>query len=267
MVDSVDLITLVVDAVVNAVGALWWALALAAVVFIARLPVVKGWFGEAAVNAAAWLCLDTRTYRAFHDVTLAIGDGTTQIDHVFASPYGILVVETKNMKGWIFGAEHQSQWTQKIYRHSYKFQNPLRQNYKHTKTLQDQLEVPEYAVKSIVVFVGDCKFKTDMPPNVVRGMRYIRYIKQWREHVLSNEEVERVCSRLSEERLERSAETRRRHIGHVRGATSSPQDPSCPTCGAGMIQRKAKRGASAGRRFWGCSRYPACRGTKEIVDA
>lgn len=38
----------------------------------------------------------------------------------------------------------------------------------------------------------------------------------------------------------------------------------CPICGSGMVRRTAKRGPDAGREFWGCSRYPACRGTRPI---
>lgn len=41
--------------------------------------------------------------------------------------------------------------------------------------------------------------------------------------------------------------------------------PSCPRCGSEMKVREAKRGAYAGQRFWGCSRYPACRGVREIA--
>lgn len=39
---------------------------------------------------------------------------------------------------------------------------------------------------------------------------------------------------------------------------------SCPKCGSAMIQRVAKKGSYAGREFWGCSRYPACRATIQI---
>jgi restriction system protein len=38
--------------------------------------------------------------------------------------------------------------------------------------------------------------------------------------------------------------------------------PVCPTCGASMIRRTAKRGANAGGQFWGCSNYPNCRGIR-----
>jgi restriction system protein len=36
----------------------------------------------------------------------------------------------------------------------------------------------------------------------------------------------------------------------------------CPTCGANMVERTAKRGANAGNSFWGCSNYPTCRGVR-----
>ena len=36
----------------------------------------------------------------------------------------------------------------------------------------------------------------------------------------------------------------------------------CPRCGSAMVRRVAKQGAGAGNAFWGCSRFPACRGTR-----
>jgi len=50
----------------------------------------------------------------------------------------------------------------------------------------------------------------------------------------------------------------------VKTARQPPENPSCPKCGAEMILRTAKKGANAGNQFWGCSRYPACKG---IVSA
>jgi restriction system protein len=40
--------------------------------------------------------------------------------------------------------------------------------------------------------------------------------------------------------------------------------PACPKCGSTMILRTARKGANAGAQFWGCSKYPACRG---VVNA
>ena len=41
-------------------------------------------------------------------------------------------------------------------------------------------------------------------------------------------------------------------------------EPLCPVCRKPMVQRTARSGRSAGSAFWGCSGYPACRGTRQI---
>lgn len=40
--------------------------------------------------------------------------------------------------------------------------------------------------------------------------------------------------------------------------------PACPSCGAAMVPRTAKRGAHAGAAFWGCASYPACKATRPM---
>jgi len=42
--------------------------------------------------------------------------------------------------------------------------------------------------------------------------------------------------------------------------TADDQPPICPACGSGMVQRTARKGRNRGKTFWGCSRYPLCRG-------
>lgn len=41
-------------------------------------------------------------------------------------------------------------------------------------------------------------------------------------------------------------------------------NPTCPRCGSSMIKRLAKQGRYAGNYFWGCSRYPRCKGLRNI---
>jgi DNA topoisomerase-1 len=63
---------------------------------------------------------------------------------------------------------------------------------------------------------------------------------------------------------------RRRAAGAKAGATarakvgqSTTDDTptiACPLCGAPMVKRTSQYGA-----FWGCSKYPACRGTRKIA--
>ena len=42
----------------------------------------------------------------------------------------------------------------------------------------------------------------------------------------------------------------------------SSRSPNCPRCGSQMIRRTARRGRNRGNQFWGCSRFPKCRGTR-----
>jgi restriction system protein len=48
------------------------------------------------------------------------------------------------------------------------------------------------------------------------------------------------------------------------GTPATQSAPQCPVCSAQMVRRTARRGASAGGEFWGCGRYPGCRGTRPI---
>ena len=42
--------------------------------------------------------------------------------------------------------------------------------------------------------------------------------------------------------------------------------PECPKCNSRMAYRKAGKGKNKGKVFWGCTKFPACRGTREIED-
>lgn len=239
----------------------WFLIPLMILVFVLKTAWFKGRMGEFLVNTGARLFL-SGDYHLIRDITLETPDGTTQIDHVIISPYGIFVIETKNMKGWIFGSEKERYWTQKIYRHTSRFQNPLRQNYRHVKALEALLRVPEEAIHSLIVFVGDSRFKTEMPENVTYTMGYVRYIKSRRERLLSEADVNSAIKILEGARLRRGFATNRIHVGHLRKKPnqSSLPVPKCPRCGGDMVKRKARKGKHAGEVFWGCMGFPNCRG-------
>ncbi len=40
--------------------------------------------------------------------------------------------------------------------------------------------------------------------------------------------------------------------------------PACPECKKPMQKRHAKTGKNAGQDFWGCTGYPACKGTRRV---
>ena len=205
-----------------------------------------------------WLSLDNKVYRRFHDVIIPAKNGTTQIDHILVSPYGLFIVETKNKKGWIFGCGDQPNWTQSIYGKKYSFQNPLRQAFRQKKVLSEYLELHEPVIHIVIFFVGDCEFKTSLPDNAINS-RLGKYVKQFKDHVLKPEEINRIVKKL-EKHVSESSFTARDHIHSLRERHSSTT--VCPKCGSSLVERTARSGPNAGSKFLGCKKYPRCRFTK-----
>ena len=240
----------------------WYIVPIVLIALFFKSPYGKGLLGEILVNFAVNVRLDKDNYHLIKNVTLPTEDGTTQIDHIVVSEFGIFVIETKNMRGWIFGNEKQKTWTQKIYKFSTKFQNPLHQNYKHAKTIESTLEIDPNKIFSVVVFVGDSTFKTEMPKNVTYAGGLIDYIKSKTEKVLSQKEVEKIISMIGSGRLSKTLKTHREHVKHVKNIVKEKEnDNSCPKCGSELVLRVAKQGVNKGNEFYGCSSYPKCRHT------
>ena len=72
-------------------GALWYLIPLFVLVAVIKSPWFKGQVGEAIVNLSAHFLLDRKTYHLIRNVTLPTEDGTTQIDHLIVSPFGVFV--------------------------------------------------------------------------------------------------------------------------------------------------------------------------------
>lgn len=224
------------------------------------MKLFRGWLGEKKATFYMWLSLNSKEYRRFHDIIIPSKNGTTQIDHLLVSQYGLYIVETKNKKGWIFGGGRQRKWTQSIYGKNYTFQNPLKQTFRQKKILSEFLDVKESFIHTVIYFVGDCKFKTDLPANVIRK-RLGKYIKGFKEQVFSPEEVDRIA-RVLQKHLDESSLTKRDHIRSLRKRHHSTT--VCPRCGSKLVERTAKKGPNAGATFLGCENFPECRFTREV---
>lgn len=246
------------------ISAVWYLIPIFIFAVIIKSAWFKGIIGEWQVNLLIKFFLDKNEYHLIKNVTLPTDDGTTQIDHIIVSKYGIFVVETKNMKGWIFGSENQKQWTQQIFKHKSKFQNPLHQNYKHVKTLEATLEIESNAkndsIFSVIIFIGDSTFKTKMPENVRFARDGIEYIKSKTVIFFNVDEVATIMEQIESGRLERSIKNNRQHVKHVKEIVKEKADTkSCSRCNSKMVLRKATKGKNEGNEFWGCSTFPKCR--------
>jgi len=254
---------------------LWWLLPIVSVILFFKSPAGKGIVGEGLLNFVINIALGKKKYQLLKNVTLPTEDGTTQIDHIIASQYGIFVIETKNMRGWIFGSEHQKVWTQNVYGKKYTFQNPLHQNYKHVKTLQKLLKFDDDKFFSVVVFVGESTFKTAMPSNVVYPLGLLSFIKSHQTVAFTQREMWRIVEEIEDAQLAKGFKMNREHVQNLKArAEHTPRRPTvkrefkknlyCPRCGNELIARTARRGDNIGSEFYGCSSYPRCKFTRNI---
>lgn len=214
----------------------------------------KGSVGEKLTTAGMWLFLDKKVYRRIDDLIIPSANGTTQIDHVLVSTFGIFVIETKNIQGWIFGNQNDSTWCQSLYGRKNRFQNPLRQNYRHVQCLAEFLGLDQKLFHSVVFFIGECEFKTPVPSNVLAS-GLSSYICGFRSQILTAAKVDDVERRLREFKAS-SGLTKSDHLASLERRHSS--STICPKCGGQLVQRTAKR---SGKSFLGCSNFPKCRHT------
>jgi hypothetical protein len=221
---------------------------------------IKGWLGEKITTFGMWALLDNDTYRRIDNVIIPSPDGTTQIDHVLVSVYGIFVIETKNIKGWIFGDPHKDKWTQVIFGKKNYFQNPIKQNYRHTRCLSDYLHLDHQIFRPVVFFISECEFKTPMPDNVLsRGL--MPYIKQFSRVCLSPEQVTQIEATLSALKRDTSLNLQT-HLTSLRERHESTT--VCPRCGGQLVPRISQKGLHVGKPFLGCSGYPRCKFMRKV---
>ncbi|HAU1605825.1 TPA: NERD domain-containing protein [Legionella pneumophila] len=173
--------------------------------------------GEARVRQSLAKYCKNNDAHVMSNITLQLNDGsTTQIDHVLITNKGIFVIETKHYKGWIFANPKSKVWTQTIYRIKNKFQNPLLQNYKHVKAIQNLLEFLEpRLIYNIVVFSGNAVFKTNKPNNVYYHHELIPAIEQYSDGALSLNRVQFCVGRLEYNRLELTQKTDIEHQAYL----------------------------------------------------
>jgi restriction system protein len=206
----------------------------------------KGWFGEALGAFGQWLLLDKSIYFRFNNVTLPTWRGTTQIDHVILSQYGIFVVESKTIDGFISGDEKSAQWLVERPGSKYLMNNPLHQNYGHVKAMMELLKVPQSKIHSVIMFWGDCEFRTIMPNNILtKG--YINYIQSFQNILFSPNEVAILVTTL-----------RNAHVALLEKRHNEIN--LCPKCGHPLVLRNGYS------KFYGCKAYPQCRYTSPYKE-
>lgn len=169
--------------------------------------------GEALLARSLMANFSAPDYHLMNNVTLQTEDGTTQVDHILVSKFGVFVIETKDYKGWIFANPKHTSWTQVIFNCKFKFQNPIYQNYKHVRAVQALLDfLPAKTVVSVVVFTGEAEFKTLIPDGVFALNTLIEYLRSQKTELLSENRVQFCVGRIETNRLALTGQTDIEHI-------------------------------------------------------
>lgn len=177
------------------------------------VPEIKGWLGEKKVaRKLSKLPLDD--YRVINDVMVKTDVGTSQIDHIVVSVYGVFVIETKNYKGWIYGSEQSSQWTKNMYGKKYQFRNPIKQNYGHIKALEMILGMSIDKFIPIVVFLGNATLKVKVQSMVIYPGKLVRTIKGFSEEKIPRDDLDKLVDILTKEN-ESNKDLRKQHIKDI----------------------------------------------------
>ena len=236
----------------------------------------KGKRGEMRVSAILSKLSDE--YTILNDLVFRTEKGTTQIDHIVVSKYGIFTIETKNYRGEIYGDDNRKEWTQLIvtkvtyakkwwktytYVTKNRFYNPVKQSVGHALRIKELLSVfPHVKIVPIVVFTGDAILRyVESNNHVVYEKKLLDVIDGYKTTYLTDNDVHAVLAILTSNNI-REKVSDRQHVKNLRIAArevnATINSGICPKCGGHLIKRNGKYGT-----FYGCSNYPKCRFTTQ----
>jgi hypothetical protein len=209
-----------------------------------------------------------RGYRIVRNLMFETPTGTTQLDFAIVSAFGIFIVEVKNYSGWIFGDPNDKRWTQSLKGgRKFPFQNPIHQNFRHLAVLAVKTGIPQNLIFPLVAFADDCAFKTELPANVMHFGDVAEYIRRFKMIVIKPEQLTEIMEAFLAWDNAIDKEKRSEHVRNLKDAHAPAsihaRNVLCPICGNRMVLRRSSK---RGNPFWGCSKYPGCRGIREASE-
>ena len=220
---------------------------------------MKGVLGEYRVSRRLNKLASRYEGKVFNDVIIP-GDNnrTSQIDHILITPYGVYVIETKNVAGKIYGKEDDQYWTQSLAfgRTKNKLYNPVKQNFTHIYRLKELLETKVH-LESIVVFIN--ADISDVDSEAVYTLKELkRLISKKSEKKYTSKQVEAVYQEIKEYK-DNPVTSSRGHIKEIKDMQRAVEHNICPRCGGKLITRTNEEG----KEFLGCENYPKCKFIKK----
>lgn len=138
--------------------------------------------GERKVRKALEKVAKKLDGKLINDIYLPLYDNTTQIDHILIGNFGMVVVETKNIAGEIYGEKDEKYWMQILKSERKKLYNPLEQNQAHIDCIRHWLQkeqVYKVEIDSLVVFASkNCRLYTAKKLPVITIKQVQKYFKK-----------------------------------------------------------------------------------------
>lgn len=178
-----------------------WILPLLLLFIYLSSPRYRGDAAESRTRRLLATGLERNLYTVFNDLVLPSGGGTIPVDHVIVSKFGIFVIESEYVRGWISGGEFQQHWKQGLLRRVLKFDNPQHRNRLQVEALQRLLDYPGSVFHPVVVLVGQKGFKTPMPVNVLPPEKLLAHIRKKTRHELTPKQTDQAIRAIDEWRL------------------------------------------------------------------
>ena len=155
-------------------------------------------------------------FHIINDIILKTKKGSTQLDHVVVSPYGIYIIETKNHKGMIFGDPNGKVWTQVLNgRGHFTFYNPIWQNQGHIENLSRATGIPMKYMIGIVVFTSPEANLVNARPWCVNPEEAFEMLMSNRNVILSEKGIMNAIDRIDRMNI-RGYKTTQQHVEYVK---------------------------------------------------
>ncbi len=146
----------------------------------------------------------------------------TEVDIIYLSRKGLIVIEVKNRLGFIIGDEENRNFVQVINKErKHEMHNPIWQNRGHISAVQDVLDMRNHRLyQSLIVFGPETHTlsveTTSKNLNVIQVKELKKYLKQYKkmDDLLSQEEVNTAYDILNKY-SRASKKTRKQHIARV----------------------------------------------------
>ena len=157
------------------------------------------------------------TYKIINDVLIKTSTGTHQIDHIVVSKYGIFVIETKQYNGYITGSKWDKHWIRHAGKRKLYYENPIRQNYGHVKSLQELLNIEENKLINLVCIPSNAKLKIKHDGELVNNLNIVKTITSYKEVIVNNTDT--IINIIKTINIT-DKEIRKEHIKNIKKKTS-----------------------------------------------